>query len=841
MTSKDSNRDDPRRRHPTLNPDTDANLPDEAPSDVNSEAWAGWLKHREQGGSALEAAAGNSDTSSPTLEALEEMMLRIRRDVTWPPADSPHPEDLNIRIGRYQIRRMVAMGGMGSVYEAVQDQPRRIVALKLLRGGFNSPASLKRLEDEAQHLARLHHPGIAQVFEAGSCQLSGKLIPYMAMEFIPGARWITDFARLRKLTRRQRLELFVQVCDAIEHGHQKGVIHRDIKPANILIDASGRVKVIDFGVASTREGEEASAMEAGASEQRLVGTLQYMSPEQWNPEPGDFSPRSDVYGLGMVLYELLCGRLPYEVDPHDLESAERVIRETPPERPTRFDRSLPGDIERILLTALHKSPAQRYASVADLAEDLRRVLRGEPIRVRANEVGYVIATRVRTLIARHQVTAVLLACLAGLVVAQELGVRAIFFWTPANAYFERSIARLFPARGEGLMERVRLITLREDTDLEALARAGQVQGVSAGDLKSPRRLHGRLLERLADTGVRAVVIDIRLPGESAHDQALLDGILALQQRGIDVAVAADSNVDGPGASGISHLLAPHVRLGEALLDLDEEKIARFLVLYVQQQWNRPAIPSLALAALAAYQHPGCELNLVADAPANLVQLQYWQRHADGQRTVAGDFELISTSRHDSRRTDGGAVGLKHIRQMGLLQLEMPPDTILKSGSVDLDYRHALLAPTTELSEHVNGRVVVIGDTRTIGGDGPYRHPDGRQLHGCYAQAVAIDALLRGQVIGVPRTIPVFGVGFVQMWAIGLAAAGLGAVAAVLAGPNLARRWVYLSAMAVGILLISLISYGQVRYLFNPLVPIVAMLVAGYLVSRAVALARRVFG
>src|SRR5262249_54087565 len=181
--------------------------------------------------------------------------------------------------------------------------PHRTVALKVMRHGLVSRSALRRFEYESQFLARLRHPGIAQVFDAGVHEDGAGALPYFVMEYIAGAKPITDYAR--SLGTRERVALFLQLCDAIHHGHQNGIIHRDIKPANVLVDPAGLCKVIDFGVARATDSDVAlTSMQTNIGQ--LIGTLQYMSPEQVEADPNNVDVRSDVYSLGVLLYELLC-------------------------------------------------------------------------------------------------------------------------------------------------------------------------------------------------------------------------------------------------------------------------------------------------------------------------------------------------------------------------------------------------------------------------------------------------------------------------------------------------------------------------------------------------------
>ncbi|MHC4218807.1 MAG: serine/threonine-protein kinase, partial [Planctomycetota bacterium] len=212
------------------------------------------------------------------------------------------------RIGHYRIKRVIGSGGMGTVYEAMQEHPRRAVALKVMKPGISSRSALRRFEYESQILARLRHPNIAQVYEAGTHDEVGGTVPYFVLEYIPNARSITEYARAKSLSTRRRLELFTKVCDAIQHGHRKGVIHRDLKPGNILVDSNGEPKVIDFGVARSTDSDLAiTTLQTHVGQ--LIGTLQYMSPEQLEADPHAIDGRADVYSLGVVLYELLSDKL----------------------------------------------------------------------------------------------------------------------------------------------------------------------------------------------------------------------------------------------------------------------------------------------------------------------------------------------------------------------------------------------------------------------------------------------------------------------------------------------------------------------------------------------------
>jgi WD40 repeat protein len=280
-------------------------------------------------------------------------------------------------IGRYRVVRLLGEGGMGTVYEAEQDSPRRTVALKVVRTGLASEFLLARFAREAQILGRLHHPGIAQVYDAGVAD-GGR--PYFAMELVAGAP-LDRYAAEHALDARGRLELFARVCDAVQHAHEKGVVHRDLKPANVLVEPTGQPRVLDFGVARAA-GLGLTAVGGRTEAGQLIGTLGYMSPEQASGDPAAVDARGDVYALGVVLYELLAHRPPYSLDGLPLSEAVRVIREHEPSRLGSLDGRLRGDLETIAAKALEKDPARRYASAGELAADVRRFLAHEPIRAR---------------------------------------------------------------------------------------------------------------------------------------------------------------------------------------------------------------------------------------------------------------------------------------------------------------------------------------------------------------------------------------------------------------------------------------------------------------------------
>ncbi|TVQ52610.1 MAG: serine/threonine protein kinase [Phycisphaerales bacterium] len=323
------------------------------------------------------------------------------------------------RIGRYRIIRLIGAGGMGAVYEAEQERPRRRVAIKLIRPGWVTDALLKRFEREAHVLGQLDHPGIAQIYEADTAEAQddqGRSLgrqPFFAMELVHGHSLHEYLERTRPST-SERLDLVRRIAEAVHHAHQKGIVHRDLKPNNILVTEEGRPKILDFGVARLTEHDaQVTTLQTQSGE--LVGTLAYMSPEQIAGDSRAVDTRADVYALGVILYEVLSERLPLDVTRCSLPEATRLIRDVDPPRLSSINTRFRGDIDTIVSKAIEKEVDRRYASASALAADLQRTLRDEPIAARPPSTAYQLrkfARRNRAMVAG--VMATFLALVIGL-------------------------------------------------------------------------------------------------------------------------------------------------------------------------------------------------------------------------------------------------------------------------------------------------------------------------------------------------------------------------------------------------------------------------------------------
>jgi eukaryotic-like serine/threonine-protein kinase len=387
------------------------------------------------------------------------------------------------QIGPYRILRLLGEGGMGVVYLAEQERPRRTVALKIVRPGFLTPQLLRRFEYEAHVLGRLQHPGIAKIHTAGVAETGFGVQPYLAMEFIDG-RPLLEYATSKDLSIRDRLGLFVRICDAVQHAHQQGVIHRDLKPANILVDEAGDPKVLDFGVARAAD-PEIQVTTIGGSGGQMIGTLPYMSPEQREGDPTRVDTRSDVYSLGVILFELLSGRLPHDVRGLSLAEMLSVLRDRPPRSLRSVSETYRGDLSIIVGKALEYEPGRRYQSAHELASDVRAYLRSDPIDARRDSMLYVMRKRIR----RYR--GAVAAAVVGFVVLASFSIYAAF----QSHSYQMLAQRESDARQEADEARVHAEAARRDAESATIV-AIQSEEVAARERDAAQAVTAFLIDML---------------------------------------------------------------------------------------------------------------------------------------------------------------------------------------------------------------------------------------------------------------------------------------------------------------------------------------------------------
>ena len=414
--------------------------------------------------------------------------------------------------GAYRLIRTLGEGGMGIVYEAEQAFPRRRVAIKSIRPDLATRSMLRRFRNEADLLARLHHPGIAQIYEAGFADENTADQAFFVMELVQGLP-INQYAREHGLSIAERLTLIVKICQAVEHAHQRRVMHRDLKPGNILVTAQGEPKILDFGVSRATEPGSAGAGAGLTIDGQVMGTPAYMSPEQIS---GDSSvdTRTDVYAIGVIAFQLLSGKLPFDVDNVPIVEAARRIREENPRSITLVGTEYGGDVQVVIAKAMHKDRDRRYASAGVLADEIERVLSGRPIDARRDSALYVLGK----LAGRHRTTVALIVLL--LVALLSFGVVSSLMASRQTQLALESTA----ARNRADAEAAKL------RDALYVSLIGHAQAaLSSGDSARAQRLLGecradfrgwewRYLSRLADQTVRTIELaHPTRPGELSPD------------------------------------------------------------------------------------------------------------------------------------------------------------------------------------------------------------------------------------------------------------------------------------------------------------------------------------
>ncbi|MGE0190864.1 MAG: protein kinase [Planctomycetota bacterium] len=390
-------------------------------------------------------------------------------------------------IDGYELLEVIGHGGMGTVYRARQLNPKRDVALKVLATTVHDASAQARFVREIESLAVLRHPGIAHLHAAGfATDAAGRRVPWFAMEFVPGATPLVQHADARRLDVRGRVRLLASVCEAVRHGHQRGILHRDLKPENLLVDHEGRIKVIDYGVATSLEGAPGAERQTAAL--HVVGTLPWLSPERVRGEAGDV--RADVYALGVVLYELLTGELPIAVDSKDVVGSARRVCEQEPERPSRRRHDLDEDLDAIALTALAKDPEDRYASVDALGEDLQRWLGHLPVRARAPGPW----RQLRLFARRHRALVTAAAAIALVTVAAAA---ISVTWAVRSDESEQKALREQLAAEEARSRQQRLFEALLERNVESTAEAAPRLMASADGAERVKEMLDRVLEDVA--------------------------------------------------------------------------------------------------------------------------------------------------------------------------------------------------------------------------------------------------------------------------------------------------------------------------------------------------------
>ncbi len=490
---------------------------------------------------AHEAAGGFLQAGPALSPEMEAELARLK------------PEEVGERVGPYKLREQIGQGGFGVVWVAEQEKPvRRTVALKIIKLGMDTHEVVARFEQERQALAMMDHPNIAKVFDAGATE-HGR--PFFVMELVRGIK-ITDYCDQADLPTAERLALFITVCHAVQHAHQNGIIHRDLKPSNILVTLHDGVpvpKVIDFGVAKATQGRLAEHT-VYTQFQQMIGTPLYMSPEQAEMSGLNIDTRSDIYSLGVLLYELLTGRTPF--DPEELmrqglDEIRRTIREVEPQTPSMFLKTMAqatrasvaqrrqsdpaklsklvrGDLDWIVMKALEKDRARRYETASGLAKDIERHLASEPVLARPTSQLY----RFRRLVRRNRVVVVAASAVAAALII-GLGLAIHSFWNERRALAGETNQREIAER-EAAKAREQTAAAEKHAKAEAASRleAEAVSNLFINIFQSPEPERDGRVFTVAEALNRAVpVLESDLASQPAR-RARLEEILGWTYRAL---------------------------------------------------------------------------------------------------------------------------------------------------------------------------------------------------------------------------------------------------------------------------------------------------------------------
>lgn len=586
-------------------------------------------------------------------------------------------------ISGYQVQAEIGRGGMGVIYRALQVATRRTVALKvMLAAPFASEMARRRFAREVELAARLDHPGIVRVLESGTVAAQ----PYYAMDYVEGLRLDRYLAEVG-LAVPEILKLFIAVCAAVDHAHQHGVIHRDLKPGNVLVDEGGQPHVLDFGLAKAVDQSDASQTLSGtlSSPGQVLGTLGYLSPEQAAGNTAEIGTRTDVYALGVMLFEALTGRLPIDLSGRPSEVIQR-IQEAPPIPPTQLSRRVDAELETIVLKTLAKDPTQRYASVRELADDLSRYLNSEPILARRPSSFYVL----RKKFIKHRLR-IALGVTVGVVAL--LGLWGGVWWS-ARQRAEQAARELVAARHEAL----RAQQVLDVGDIEAASRAAHAVAT-----RCPELIDGLLVLAHAQYRARsveqAIVILERASGPASSSWAA-STLLAEVYRSIGDASRADELAAAAARNRPDTAEAWYLR---SLATLSASDAAE----YTEQAVRRDPGHTLGWARLAYLHIRAGKLDPALHAVERLIALEpkngQWRalqgevlvRRHEFQRAIELYTDLIQNSPHPEALYPYRAVAYRRMKHYAeaiadydhILSLAAP-----RPGTLPVWYRYQRATP-----------------------------------------------------------------------------------------------------------------------------------------------------
>jgi len=684
-------------------------------------------------------------SSSPYDETQTSDQTTIPIDATAAVSLSTLPE----RVGRYIIGQLIDGGGMGRVFRAVHEETRAEAAIKVMRTDLAGAEAVERFRQEGRLLAKTRHPNIAQVYDAGTTQVGGIDTPYIAMEYIPGAVTIKD--RASQLATDDLLRMLIKVCRAVHHANECGIVHRDLKPSNVLVDAYGEPKVIDFGVAKNLD-QRFDATAFVTLDGNVPGTLPYMAPEQASRRNDLIDRRTDVYALGVLFYELICGRMPYKVSGVPLPEAIRVICEVQPTEPTRVTtrEAIGRDLRTIILKMLAKTRQRRYQSAEAVALDLERLLDGRSIEATPATAVYRTRRWLSRVGHREPIASAAVIWVLAVAVTMLVGPRLLYREVGLASAYAGFLLSLTPTPSVGY-DHVAVI------GLEDIERAAASAGIDLPDLKDDpnpatrmRPVIGAALQRLAECQPRSVAVDFAF---ISNDRAsfIVEGVEALRKQKIETVVGTTTFLPrgyeteySTGLGNINQDIAGIARWGAFSASQNGDTFAVRLAMRPRRTGD--VFPSFGLAAYIASH--GFDQNYTLSIEDGFVMVSFIGQDDSGRilhRGVNG-LRVPYTEAGDHKSSD--------FRQ-GIMQgdtvvnaaVNVAPWALQNGDPTTLRMTEVLTMPIAELRARVAGQVVVMIDLRPN-----YDRvilSDGSQLHKGHLWASWLDQQFDGRVVRGP--------------------------------------------------------------------------------------------